>query len=110
MSTGIASYDDIKLAVETCRKAGNNDITILKCTSSYPAPIEEANLLMMQKFAKDFDVKIGLSDHTIGNLVPILAVANGASVIEKHFKLNDKVGGPDASFSVNEQEFKLSSR
>ena len=107
MSTGIASYDDIKLAVETCRKAGNNDITILKCTSSYPAPIEEANLIMMQKFAKDFDVKIGLSDHTIGNLVPILAVANGASVIEKHFKLNDKVGGPDASFSINEQEFKL---
>jgi pseudaminic acid synthase len=100
-------YDDIKLAVETCRKAGNNDITILKCTSSYPAPIEEANLLMMQKFAKDFNVKIGLSDHTIGNLVPILAVANGASVIEKHFKLNDEVGGPDASFSLNEQEFKL---
>jgi len=106
MSTGIALYDDIKLAVETCRKAGNNDITILKCTSSYPAPIEEANLLMMQKFAKDFNVKIGLSDHTIGNLVPILAVANGASVIEKHFKLNDKVGGPDASFSINEKEFK----
>ena len=107
MSTGIASFDDIKLAVETCRKAGNNNITILKCTSSYPAPIEEANLLMMQKFARDFDVKVGLSDHTIGNLVPILAVANGASVIEKHFKLNDKVGGPDASFSIDEQEFKL---
>ncbi len=107
MSTGIASFDDIKLAVETCRKAGNNNITILKCTSSYPAPIEEANLLMMQKFAKDFNVKVGLSDHTIGNLVPILAVASGASVIEKHFKLNDKVGGPDASFSIDEEEFKI---
>ena len=107
MSTGIALFDDIKLAIETCRKAGNHNITILKCTSSYPAPIEEANLLMMRRFAKDFNVKIGLSDHTIGNLVPILAVANGASVIEKHFKLNDKVGGPDASFSLNEQEFKL---
>lgn len=107
MSTGIALYDDIKLAVETCRKAGNNDITVLKCTSSYPAPVEEANLIMMQRFAKDFNVKIGLSDHTTGNLAPILAVANGATVIEKHFKLNDKVGGPDASFSINEQEFKL---
>ena len=107
MSTGIALYDDIKLAVETCRKVGNNDITILKCTSSYPAPIEEANLLMMQKIAQDFNVKVGLSDHTTGNLVPVLAVANGASVIEKHFKLNDNVGGPDASFSINEQEFKF---
>ena len=107
MSTGIALYEDIKLAVETCRKEGNNDITLLKCTSSYPAPIEEANLIMMQRFVKDFNVKIGLSDHTKGNLVPVLAVANGATVIEKHFKLNDKVGGPDASFSINEQEFKL---
>ena len=107
MSTGIASYEDIKLAVETCRKAGNNDITLLKCTSSYPAPIEEANLIMMQRFSKDFNVKIGLSDHTTGNLAPLLAVASGATVIEKHFKLNNKVGGPDASFSINEQEFKL---
>jgi len=107
MSTGIANYDDIKLAVETCRKAGNDDITVLKCTSSYPAPVEEANLIMMQRFAEDFNVKIGLSDHTTGNLAPILAVAGGATVIEKHFKLNDEVGGPDASFSLNEQEFKL---
>ena len=107
MSTGIASYEDIKLAVETCRKAGNNDITVLKCTSSYPAPINEANLKMMKKFSKDFGVKIGLSDHTIGNLLPILSIAMGATVIEKHFKLNDEVGGADASFSVNEQDFKI---
>ena len=107
MSTGIANYEDIKLAVETCRKAGNNDITVLKCTSSYPAPINEANLKMMKRFAKDFDVKIGLSDHTIGNLLPILSIAMGATVIEKHFKLNDEVGGADASFSVNEQDFKI---
>lgn len=107
ISTGIALYDDIKLAVETCRKVGNNDITILKCTSSYPAPIEEANLIMMQRFAKDFNVKVGLSDHTLSNLVSIMAVANGATVIEKHFKLNDDVGGPDSSFSLNEEDFKL---
>ena len=72
MSTGIANYEDIKLAVETCRKAGNNDITVLKCTSSYPAPINEANLKMMKRFSEDFGVKIGLSDHSIGNLLPIL--------------------------------------
>ena len=106
MSTGIANYEDIKLAIETCRNAGNNDITILKCTSSYPAPINEANLKMMKRFSDDFDVKVGLSDHTMGNLLPILSIAMGATVIEKHFKLNDDVGGADASFSVNEKDFK----
>jgi len=79
MSTGISEYEDIKLAVETCREAGNNDITILKCTSSYPAPIDEANLVMMQRFAKDFNVKVGLSDHTLGNTVPLVATALGAT-------------------------------
>jgi pseudaminic acid synthase len=106
ISTGIANYEDIKLAVETCRNVGNNDITILKCTSSYPAPINEANLKMMKRFANDFNVKIGLSDHTVGNLLPILSIAMGATVIEKHFKLNDDVGGADASFSINETDFK----
>jgi pseudaminic acid synthase len=105
ISTGIAEYDDIKLAVNTCRKAGNNDITILKCTSSYPAPINEANLVMMQRFAKDFNVSIGLSDHTLGNTVPIVATALGATVIEKHFILDKTIGGPDASFSLDEKEF-----
>lgn len=106
MSTGIANYEDIKLAIETCRNVGNNDITILKCTSSYPAPINEANLKMMKRFSDDFEVKVGLSDHTMGNLLPILSIAMGATVIEKHFKLNDNVGGADASFSINEKDFK----
>src|SRR5690606_26494425 len=79
--------------------------TILKCTSSYPAPIDEANLIMMRKFAEDFNVKVGLSDHTLGSLVPIVSVAMGATVIEKHFILDRSIGGPDASFSLNEQEF-----
>lgn len=105
MSTGIATYEDIKLAVDTCRSVGNNDITLLKCTSSYPAPIEEANLVMMQQFAKDFDVKVGLSDHTMGITVPIVATALGATVIEKHFILDRSIGGPDAAFSLNENEF-----
>lgn len=105
ISTGIAEYEDIELAVKTCRDAGNNDITLLKCTSSYPAPVEEANLIMMQQFAKDFGVKVGLSDHTLGTTVPVVATALGASVIEKHFILDKSIGGPDASFSLDEQEF-----
>lgn len=105
ISTGIAEYDDIKLAVDTCRSVGNEDITLLKCTSSYPAPVEEANLIMMQRFSDDFGVKVGLSDHTMGIVVPVVSVAMGATVIEKHFILDRSIGGPDASFSLNEQEF-----
>ena len=105
ISTGIASYDDIHLAVETCRKVGNDNITLLKCTSSYPAPIAEANLAMMQQLAIDFKVKIGLSDHTLGSTVPVIATALGAEVIEKHFILDRSIGGPDSSFSMNEIEF-----
>ncbi|MDI9355576.1 MAG: pseudaminic acid synthase [Chitinophagaceae bacterium] len=107
ISTGIAEYEDIKLAVDTCRSVGNNDITLLKCTSSYPAPVEESNLIMMEKFAEDFGVKVGLSDHTLGITVPVVSVAMGASVIEKHFILDRSIGGPDASFSLNEEEFTL---
>lgn len=105
LSTGIAEYEDIKLAIDTCRAVGNNDITLLKCTSSYPAPIEEVNLVMMKRFAQDFGVKVGLSDHTLGITVPVVSVAMGATVIEKHFILDRAIGGPDASFSLNEREF-----
>lgn len=106
ISTGIAEYEDIELAVETCRKAGNDQIALLKCTSSYPAPIEEANMRMVQKLADDFNVITGLSDHTMGSIVPIVSVCFGAKIIEKHFILDRSIGGPDASFSMNELEFK----
>lgn len=105
ISTGIATMEDIALAVETCRKVGNNDITLLKCTSSYPAPIEEANLLMINDLATRFGVKSGLSDHTISSVAPITAVVLGAVMIEKHFIIDRSIGGPDAAFSMNEQEF-----
>ena len=105
ISTGIAEFEDIQLAVDTCRKVGNNDIILLKCTSSYPAPIEEANLKMIQRMATDFNVLTGLSDHTMGSIVPIASVCLGAKVIEKHFILDRSIGGPDASFSMNEAEF-----
>lgn len=105
ISTGIATEEDISLAVETCRGVGNNEITLLKCTSSYPSPIEEANLIMLQDLAKRFRVETGLSDHTMGSTAPIVATALGASMIEKHFIIDRSIGGPDSSFSMNETEF-----
>lgn len=105
ISTGIAELEDIELAVETCRKSGNNQIALLKCTSSYPSPIEEANMKMVQDLATRFKVFSGLSDHTVGATVPIVATAFGAKIIEKHFILDRSIGGPDASFSMNEKEF-----
>lgn len=105
ISTGISTLTDIELAVQTCRRAGNNDITLLKCTSSYPAPINEANLLTIPNMRETFGVEVGLSDHTMGHSVALAAVALGATVVEKHFILDRSIGGPDASFSMNPQEF-----
>ena len=106
LATGIATEEDIKLAVNACSEVGNDDITLLKCTSAYPAPIEEANVCMIDDLAKRFGVKSGLSDHTIGSMVPVLSVAFGATMIEKHFILNKDVASEDASFSMDEKEFK----
>lgn len=105
ISTGIAAEEDIQLAVDTCRTVGNDDITLLKCTSSYPAPIEEANLCMIKDLTERYKVKSGLSDHTIGSISAIVAITQGATMIEKHFIIDRSIGGPDASFSMNEQEF-----
>ena len=105
LSTGIATQEDIELALEACYRMGNKDVALLKCTSSYPAPIEEANMIMVREMAERFGVITGLSDHTIGNTVPIVATCFGAKIIEKHFILDRSIGGPDASFSMNEQEF-----
>lgn len=105
ISTGIATSEDIELAINACKKVGNNNIAILKCTSSYPAPIEEANMIMVKDLAEKYNVISGLSDHTLGNTVPIVATCFGAKIIEKHFILDREIGGPDASFSMNELEF-----
>ncbi len=106
MSTGIAEEEDIRLAIETCRKVGNNDILLMKCTSSYPAPIEEANLLTIPDMKQRFNVRVGLSDHSMGNVVATTAVALGAEMVEKHFILDRRLGGPDAGFSMEPDEFK----
>lgn len=105
ISTGIAMPEDIELAVKTCKDAGNDDITLLKCTSSYPAPIEDANLMTMLDMKQRFGVKVGLSDHTMGYDVAVAAVALGATLVEKHFILNRSIGGPDAAFSMEIGEF-----
>lgn len=105
ISSGIAEIRDIELAIDTCKKAGNNDITILKCTSAYPTDPKDANLLSIPDIKSRFGVKVGLSDHTIGIQAPIVAMALGATVIEKHFILDKSIGGPDAHFSLDEKEF-----
>ena len=106
ISTGIAELKDIYEAVKTCRKAGNNKIALLKCTSAYPAPPEMINLRTIPDLSKKFNVIPGLSDHTLGIAVPIAAVALGAKIVEKHFILDRKIGGPDSKFSLNQSEFK----
>jgi pseudaminic acid synthase len=105
ISTGIAEQEDIELALEACHRMGNYDIALLKCTSSYPAPIEEANMCMVKDLAERYNVISGLSDHTMGSTVPIVATVFGAKIIEKHFIIDRSIGGPDASFSMNEEEF-----
>ena len=105
MSTGIATLQEIQEAVDACHRVGNNDITLLKCTSSYPAPLNEANLLTVPDMVKRFDCKVGLSDHSTGNVAACTAVALGAQVIEKHFIIDRSIGGPDAGFSMTKDEF-----
>ena len=106
ISTGIASLEDIEEAVKVCKDEGNEQIVLLKCTSAYPAPLEDANLLTMADLKERFDVDIGFSDHTLGITAPITAVALGAKVIEKHFILDKAMGGVDSEFSLDIDEFK----
>ncbi len=105
MSTGIAGEEDVQLALDACKRVGNTDVALLKCTSSYPAPVEEANMIMVKDLTERYQVISGLSDHTMGATVPIVATTLGAKIIEKHFILDPSVGGPDASFSMTEREF-----
>lgn len=105
ISTGIATPEDIQLALDACHRVGNYDITLLHCVSAYPAPLEDVNLHTMMDMAERYGVRVGLSDHTMGSDVAIAAVALGASMIEKHFILDRTIGGPDAAFSMQQDEF-----
>jgi N-acetylneuraminate synthase len=106
MSTGMATHDEIAEAVAAARRAGAEQIALLKCTSAYPAPPEEANLATIAVLASEFGVVAGLSDHTLGVAVPVAAVALGACLIEKHFTLSRAVPGPDSAFSLEPAELR----
>ena len=102
VSTGVATLEEIEDIVKICKDV---PLILLKCTSAYPAPLEDANLITMQDIKKRFGVEVGFSDHTLGIIAPIVAVSLGAKVIEKHFILDKSIGGPDADFSLDKQEF-----
>jgi pseudaminic acid synthase len=106
VSTGMATKAEIREAVNTILKSGNKKIALLKCTSAYPAPVEEMNLNTILDLSKTFNVPVGLSDHTLGNAVAVAAVVLGACIIEKHLTLSRKVPGPDSVFSSEPTEFK----
>ncbi len=106
-STGIASIEDIELALKSCFESGNRDVALLKCTSSYPAPYEEINLRTIEDMRRRFGVPIGLSDHTLGIEVPIASVSLGAKIVEKHFILDRSNKGVDSSFSLEPKELEM---
>jgi pseudaminic acid synthase len=107
ISTGIAKLEDIELAIKACHESNNDQIALLKCTSSYPAPFNGLNLSVIKDLRDKFGVICGLSDHTIGSTAPIIAIAMGAKIIEKHFIIDKSVGGHDSHFSMDEKDFTL---
>jgi pseudaminic acid synthase len=106
MSTGMASVEELELAVHTAREAGCQDLILLKCTSSYPASPEDSNILTLPDMRERFGCEVGLSDHTMGIGVAVAAVAHGAVVVEKHFALSRTEGGVDAAFSMEPDEMR----
>ncbi|MDN5104293.1 pseudaminic acid synthase [Aliarcobacter butzleri] len=106
ISTGIATIDEIQDVVNICKSVGNENIILLKCTSEYPAPLNEANLKTISNMKETFGVEIGFSDHTLGVVAPLVAVTLGAKVIEKHFIIDKSIGGADCGFSMDKKEFK----
>jgi pseudaminic acid synthase len=104
-STGMTTLAEIEELVRTVREAGGKQLALLKCTSAYPAPPEEMNLKTIPHLAETFDVPVGLSDHTLGTVIPIAAVTLGACIVEKHFTLSRSLGGADSAFSLEPSEF-----
>ena len=104
MSTGMATVDEINDAVTAAKNGGCSQLVLLHCVSSYPAPYEQTFLKNIPELSEKFNVPIGLSDHSLGTVVPVAAVALGACVIEKHFTLDRSEGGVDSSFSIEPVE------
>lgn len=106
LATGVATAEDIERALQVCRDEGNEEVMLLKCVSAYPTPYEECNLAMIPTLAQTYDCLVGLSDHTMGSVVPVGAVAYGIKMVEKHLTLRRSDGGPDGAFSMEPEEFK----
>ena len=106
LSTGMGTFDEITEAVETLRSNGCSELALLKCTSAYPAPAAEANLARIPHMRENFNLPVGISDHTMGSTVPALAVAQGACIVEKHFTKSRSTPGPDSEFSLEPHELK----
>jgi len=105
ISTGMIDLEQARRAVEVCHEAGNRDVIVLKCVSEYPAAAEDMELRAIPMLREKLGVIAGLSDHTISHTSAVVATALGAQVIEKHVKLDDTIGGPDASFSLTIDQF-----
>ena len=106
LSTGMATIEEIEEAIRTARQSGAGQIALLRCTSAYPAPSREMNLRTIPELARRFEVPVGLSDHTMDIAVPVVAVALGACIIEKHLTLSRSLTGPDSAFSLEPADFK----
>ena len=104
MSTGMASKEEIRRAVDTAKQNGSKQIGLFHCISGYPTPLEEANLMSIQGLSREFDLPVGLSDHTIGNTAAVVATGLGATFFEKHFTLDRNDPGPDSAFSIEPEE------
>ncbi len=105
-ATGIAYLEDIERALAICKEEGNEQVILLKCTSTYPSPYEDMNLKVIPHMAETFDCLAGLSDHSMGTAVAVASVALGAKMVEKHLTLSRSDGGPDAAFSMEPEEFR----
>jgi sialic acid synthase SpsE len=105
-STGLVSIEELDKVIEIFRKENHNNFTILHCNSIYPTPYDKVNLDLIRFYKERYKVDIGFSDHTLGIHIPIIAVSLGATVIEKHFKINDEIETPDSPISINFLEFK----
>ncbi len=106
MSTGMASVNEVREALDVALKHGNGQVLLFHCISSYPAPLQDSNLKSIEFLRDEFGVEVGLSDHTLTNLASTISIGLGATAIEKHFKLSDSAVGPDASFSITPKQLK----
>lgn len=105
ISTGLADFEDIDLAIQACKELGNEEIVLLKCTSSYPSELNEIELNTINIFKEKYGCLVGLSDHSLSNIPSIASIAMGACIIEKHFKLNESEKTADSDFSLTENQF-----